>query len=171
MTYDDVCVLLTPFFEEKDKFANTRLIFDETSLTQAFCDIRDIGREEFYLSRGHKYKPSNVITMRKNQYNNAQYLIIGNSLDLTDNILAYLDGKNTLYKVIRSFSPYSNVIPRDRKSYIGSYAPTTNDVELVVEVLKGNPVSDIKKQLINLYQEEIRIRQVEVEGDNGKTYR
>ena len=156
MNYDNVCLMMKSYFENKDEYANTKLYFDETSITQAFCHIRDIGREEFYLGKNNRYRPSKVITMRKNQYIDCEYIIFGNSLDVAQNVIDYVDGKTQLYKVIRTYSPSSNTLPRDRKSFKGSYSPTTSDIEIVVEVLKGNPATEIRRELIKLYEDEIK---------------
>lgn len=168
MNYDKVCLMMKAYFEEKDEYANTLLYFNESSISQAFCHIRDIGREEFYLGKNNRYRPSKVITMRKNQYIDCEYIIFGNSLDVVENVIDYVDGKSRLYKVIRTYAPSSNILPRDRKSYKGSYAPTTDDIEIVVEVLKGTPAREIRDQLIKLYQDEIRISHGE--RIEGKTY-
>lgn len=156
MNYDNVCLMMKSYFENKDEYANTKLYFDETSITQAFCHIRDIGREEFYLGKNNRYRPSKVITMRKNQYIDCEYIIFGNSLDVAQNVIDYVDGKTQLYKVIRTYSPSSNILPRDRKSFKGSYSPTTSDIEIVVEVLKGNPATEIRRELVKLYKDEIK---------------
>lgn len=168
MNYDKVCLMMKAYFEEKDEYANTLLYFNESSISQAFCHIRDIGREEFYLGKNNRYRPSKVITMRKNQYIDCEYIIFGNSLDVVENVIDYVDGKSRLYKVIRTYAPSSNILPRERKSYKGSYAPTTDDIEIVVEVLKGTPAREIRDQLIKLYQDEIRISHGE--RIEGKTY-
>ena len=61
-------------------------------------------------------------------------------------------------------------LPRDRKAFKGSYAPTTDDIEIVVEVLRGNPAKEVRRQLIKLYEDDIRLSHGErVEGkDYGK---
>lgn len=163
-----VCLMMKAYFEEKDEYANTLLYFDETSISQAFCHIRDIGREEFYLGKNNRYRPSKVITMRKNQYIDCEYIIFGNSLDVVQNVIDFVDGKTQLYKVIRTYAPSSNILPRDRKSYKGSYAPTTDDIEIVVEVLKGTPAREVRRELIKVFQDEIRISHGE--RIEGKTY-
>lgn len=170
MNYDNICVMMKSYFEEKDEYANTVLHFNETSISQAFCHVRDIGREEFYLGKNNRYRPSKVITMRKNQYIDCEYIIFGNSLDVVDNIVDYVDGKTQLYKVIRTYRPSSTILPRDRKSFKGSYAPTTDDIEIVVEVLRGNPAREVRNELIKLYEDDIRLSHGErVEGkDYGK---
>ena len=168
MNYDMVCLMMKAYFEEKDEYANTLLYFDETSISQAFCHIRDIGREEFYLGKNNRYRPSKVITMRKNQYIDCEYIIFGNSLDVVQNVIDFVDGKTQLYKVIRTYAPSSNILPRDRKSYKGSYAPTTDDIEIVVEVLKGTPAREVRRELIKVFQDEIRISHGE--RIEGKTY-
>ncbi|MBZ2386682.1 hypothetical protein K8P03_05135 [Anaerococcus murdochii] len=168
MNYDRVCLMMKAYFEEKDEYANTLLYFDETSISQAFCHIRDIGREEFYLGKNNRYRPSKVITMRKNQYIDCEYIIFGNSLDVVENVIDFVDGKTQLYKVIRTYAPSSNILPRDRKSYKGSYAPTTDDIEIVVEVLKGTPAREVRRELIKVFQDEIRISHGE--RIEGKTY-
>lgn len=165
MNYDDVCLMMKPYFEEKDEYANTRLYFNESSISQAFCHVRDVGREEFYLGKNNRYRPSKVITMRRNQYIDCEYIIFGNSLDVVDNVLDYVDEKTQLYKVIRTYTPASNILPRDRKSYKGSYAPTRDDIEVVVEVLRGNPAREVRRELIKVFQDDIRISHGErVEG-------
>lgn len=168
MNYDRVCLMMKAYFEEKDEYANTLLYFDETSISQAFCHIRDIGREEFYLGKNNRYRPSKVITMRKNQYIDCEYIIFGNSLDVVENVIDFVDSKTQLYKVIRTYAPSSNILPRDRKSYKGSYAPTTDDIEIVVEVLKGTPAREVRRELIKVFQDEIRISHGE--RIEGKTY-
>lgn len=168
MNYDKVCLMMKAYFEEKDEYANTLLYFDETSISQAFCHIRDIGREEFYLGKNNRYRPSKVITMRKNQYIDCEYLIFGNSLDVVENVIDFVDGKASLYKVIRTYMPSSNILPRDRKSYKGSYAPTTDDIEIVVEVLRGTPAREVRDQLIKVFKDDIRISHGE--RIEGKTY-
>lgn len=168
MNYDRVCLMMKAYFEEKDEYANTLLYFDETSISQAFCHIRDIGREEFYLGKNNRYRPSKVITMRKNQYIDCEYIIFGNSLDVVENVIDFVDGKTQLYKVIRTYAPSSNILPRDRKSYKGSYASTTDDIEIVVEVLKGTPAREVRRELIKVFQDEIRISHGE--RIEGKTY-
>lgn len=168
MNYDKVCLMMKAYFDEKDEYANTLLYFNETSISQAFCHIRDIGREEFYLGKNNRYRPSKVITMRKNQYIDCDYLIFGNSLDVVENIIDFVDGKTSLYKVIRTYMPSSNILPRDRKSYKGSYAPTTDDIEIVVEVLKGTPAREVRNQLIKVFKDDIRISHGE--RIEGKTY-
>lgn len=168
MNYDRVCLMMKAYFEEKDEYANTLLYFNESSISQAFCHIRDIGREEFYLGKNNRYRPSKVITMRKNQYIDCEYIIFGNSLDVVQNVIDFVDGKTQLYKVIRTYAPSSNILPRDRKSYKGSYAPTTDDIEVVVEVLKGTPAKEVRRELIKVFQDEIRISHGE--RIEGKTY-
>lgn len=154
MNYSDVCLMLRPHSEEKDKYANIRYVFDMDSLNQAFCHIKDIGREEFYLAQDGKYRPSKVITMKANQYTDPLYIIMGNSMDMRENVKDFVEGKVELYKVIRTYIPGSNILARDRKNYKNSYTPTKDDIEIVVEVLKGNPLSDIKEQLKKLFGDE-----------------
>lgn len=151
MNYNDICVMLSPNREEKDKYANIRYIFEMDSLNQAFCHIKDVGREEFYLAQDGKYRPSKVITMKTNQYTKPLYIFVGNSMDLKENVRVFVEGKIELYKVIRTYIPGSNVLARDRKNYKNSYTPSKDDIEVVVEVLKGNPLSDVKDQLEKLF--------------------
>lgn len=155
MTFDDVVVLFNNVYKEQDKYGNNRLIFDKSSITQAFCNIRDIGREEFYLGKNNRYKPSKVLTLRKSQYENAQYVLIGKSLDLIENLKQFKDDDFQLFKLIRTYSPSSLMLGRNEKKIIGSYKPSRDDVEIVVEVLLGNPREDIKNQVFKLYGSEL----------------
>ena len=155
MTFDDVVVLFNNVYKEQDKYGNNRLIFDKSSITQAFCNIRDIGREEFYLGKNNRYKPSKVLTLRKSQYENAQYVLIGKSLDLIENLKQFKDDDFQLFKLIRTYSPSSLMLGRNEKKIIGSYKPSRDDVEIVVEVLLGNPSEDIKNQVFKLYGSEL----------------
>ena len=155
MTFDDVVVLFNNVYKEQDKYGNNRLIFDKSSITQAFCNIRDIGREEFYLGKNNRYKPSKVLTLRKSQYENAQYILIGKSLDLIENLKQFKEDDFQLFKLIRTYSPSSSMLGRNEKKIIGSYKPSRDDVEIVVEVLLGNPREDIKNQVFKLYGSEL----------------
>lgn len=155
MTFDDVVVLFNNVYKEQDKYGNNRLIFDKSSITQAFCNIRDIGREEFYLGKNNRYKPSKVLTLRKSQYENAQYVLIGKSLDLIENLKQFKEEDFQLFKLIRTYSPSSLMLGRNEKKIIGAYKPSRDDVEIVVEVLLGNPREDIKNQVFNLYGSEL----------------
>lgn len=155
MTFDDVVVLFNNVYKEQDKYGNNRLIFDKSSITQAFCNIRDIGREEFYLGKNNRYKPSKVLTLRKSQYENAQYILIGKSLDLIENLKQFKEDDFQLFKLIRTYSPSSSMLGRNEKKIIGSYKPSRDDVEIVVEVLLGNPREDIKNQIFKLYGSEL----------------
>lgn len=155
MTFDDVVVLFNNVYKEQDKYGNNRLIFDKSSITQAFCNIRDIGREEFYLGKNNRYKPSKVLTLRKSQYENAQYVLIGKSLDLIENLKQFKEDDFQLFKLIRTYSPSSLMLGRNEKKIIGSYKPSRDDVEIVVEVLLGNPREDIKNQVFKLYGSEL----------------
>lgn len=155
MTFDDVVVLFNNVYKEQDKYGNNRLIFDKSSITQAFCNIRDIGREEFYLGKNNRYKPSKVLTLRKSQYENAQYVLIGKSLDLIENLKQFKEDDFQLFKLIRTYSPSSLMLGRNEKKIIGAYKPSRDDVEIVVEVLLGNPREDIKNQVFNLYGSEL----------------
>lgn len=155
MTFDDVVVLFNNVYKEQDKYGNNRLIFDKSSITQAFCNIRDIGREEFYLGKNNRYKPSKVLTLRKSQYENAQYVLIGKSLDLIENLKEFKEDDFQLFKLIRTYSPSSLMLGRNEKKIIGGYKPSRDDVEIVVEVLLGNPREDIKNQVFNLYGSEL----------------
>lgn len=155
MTFDDVVVLFNNVYKEQDKYGNNRLIFDKSSITQAFCNIRDIGREEFYLGKNNRYKPSKVLTLRKSQYEDAQYMLIGKSLDLIENLKQFKEDDFQLFKLIRTYSPSSLMLGRNEKKIIGSYKPSRDDVEIVVEVLLGNPREDIKNQVFKLYGSEL----------------
>lgn len=155
MTFDDVVVLFNNVYKEQDKYGNNRLIFDKSSITQAFCNIRDIGREEFYLGKNNRYKPSKVLTLRKSQYENAQYVLIGKSLDLIENLKQFKEDDFQLFKLIRTYSPSSLMLGRNEKKIIGAYKPSRDDVEIVVEVLLGNPREDIKNQVFKLYGSEL----------------
>lgn len=155
MTFDDVVVLFNNVYKEQDKYGNNRLIFDKSSITQAFCNIRDIGREEFYLGKNNRYKPSKVLTLRKSQYENAQYVLIGKSLDLIENLKQFKEDDFQLFKLIRTYSPSSLMLGRNEKKIIGSYKPSRDDIEIVVEVLLGNPREDIKNQVFKLYGSEL----------------
>lgn len=155
MTFDDVVVLFNNVYKEQDKYGNNRLIFDKSSITQAFCNIRDVGREEFYLGKNNRYKPSKVLTLRKSQYENAQYVLIGKSLDLIENLKQFKEDDFQLFKLIRTYSPSSLMLGINEKKIIGSYKPSRDDVEIVVEVLLGNPREDIKNQVFKLYGSEL----------------
>lgn len=155
MTFDDVVVLFNNVYKEQDKYGNNRLIFDKSSITQAFCNIRDVGREEFYLGKNNRYKPSKVLTLRKSQYENAQYVLIGKSLDLIENLKQFKEDDFQLFKLIRTYSPSSLMLGGNEKKIIGSYKPSRDDVEIVVEVLLGNPREDIKNQIFKLYGSEL----------------
>lgn len=155
MTFDDVVVLFNNVYKEQDKYGNNRLIFDKSSITQAFCNIRDVGREEFYLGKNNRYKPSKVLTLRKSQYENAQYVLIGKSLDLIENLKQFKEDDFQLFKLIRTYSPSSLMLGRNEKKIIGAYKPSRDDVEIVVEVLLGNPREDIKNQVFKLYGSEL----------------
>lgn len=155
MTFDDVVVLFNNVYKEQDKYGNNRLIFDKSSITQAFCNIRDVGREEFYLGKNNRCKPSKVLTLRKSQYENAQYVLIGKSLDLIENLKQFKEDDFQLFKLIRTYSPSSLMLGRNEKKIIGAYKPSRDDVEIVVEVLLGNPREDIKNQVFKLYGSEL----------------
>lgn len=155
MTFDDLIVLIKPYDYEKDDYGNTRPVIEKESLTQALCHVRDIGREEFYLSRnGNTYRPILVLTMRKNHYHDEEYLFFGKSMDLKENIEEYLE-RGKLYKVIRTYTPGQAVLGRFEKKYIGVYKPGTDDVELVVEELRGTPLSEIKNKLQEIMWSEL----------------
>lgn len=151
MTFDDVVILFNKVYEEKDKFGNNRLIFDESSISQAFCNIRDIGREEFYLGKNNRYKPSKVITLRKIEYLDAQYVMVGKSLDLIENLKVFLTDDFRIYKLIRTFSPATLMLGRNEKKIIGGYKVGRDDVEIVLEELIGNPRREIKEQVLKLF--------------------
>lgn len=156
MTFNDIVVLLNKVDVEKDKYGNNRLIFDKSSVSQAFCNVRDIGREEFYLGKNNRYKPSKVLTLRKCEYDEAQYIIIGNSLDLIENLQAFIDDELKIYKLIRTYTPSSLLLGRNEKKIIGAYKPGKDDVEIVVEVLVGTPKSEIKNQLLKEFKGELK---------------
>lgn len=148
MTYDDIVILFNKAREEKDKYGNTHLIFDEISISQAFCHVRDIGREEFYLGKNNRYKPSKVITMKANQYEGAQYMIIGKSMDLKKDLNDFVNDENIkLFKLIRTYSPSSLMLGRNEKKIIGAYKPGRDDVEIVLEEQYGTPRSEIREQV------------------------
>ena len=148
MTYDDIVILFNKVNEEKDKFGNTHYIFDKSSISQAFCHIRDIGREEFYLGKNNRYKPSKVITMKSSQYEGAQYMIIGKSMDLKKDLKDFVKDEDIkLFKVIRTYSPSSLMLGRNEKKIIGVYKPGRNDVEIVLEEQYGIPKTEIRKQV------------------------
>lgn len=155
MTFDDVIVLFNKVRVEKDKYGNNRLIFDKDSISQAFCNVRDVGREEFYLGKNNRYKPSKVFTLRKNQYDDAQYILIGKSLDLIENLKQVKDEDFMLYKLIRTYTPSSLMLGRNEQKIIGGYKPGRDDIEIVVEVLLGSPRSDIKNQILELFGDEL----------------
>lgn len=147
MTFDDIVILIKPYEREKDDMANTKLVIDLDSCNQALCHIRDIGREEFYLARSSKtYRPILVVTMRKNHYQGEEYLFFGKSMDLKTNINEFLD-KGGLYKAVRTYTPGQAVLGRFEKKYIGVYKPSTDDVEIVVEEIRGTPLTEVKKKL------------------------
>lgn len=148
MTFNDIVILFNKVSEEKDKFGNTHLVFDKSSISQAFCNVRDIGREEFYLGKNNRYKPSKVITLRKNQYENAQYMIIGKSMDLMKDLKDFVNNEDIkLFKVIRTYTPSSLMLGRNEKKIIGVYKPGRDDVEIVLEDQYGIPRSEIVKQV------------------------
>lgn len=148
MTYDDIVILFNKVSEEKDKFGNTHLIFDKSSISQSFCHVRDIGREEFYLGKNNRYKPSKVITMKSSQYEGAQYMIIGKSMDLKKDLKDFVEDEDIkLFKVIRTYSPSSLMLGRNEKKIIGVYKPGRDDVEIVLEDQYGIPRSEIVKQV------------------------
>lgn len=148
MTFNDIVILFNEVSEEKDKFGNTHLVFDKSSISQAFCNVRDIGREEFYLGKNNRYKPSKVITLRKNQYEDAQYMIIGKSMDLMKDLKDFVDNEDIkLFKVIRTYTPSSLMLGRNEKKIIGAYKPGRDDVEIVLEDQYGIPRSEIVKQV------------------------
>lgn len=147
MTFDELVVLIKPFKTEKDDMANTRYVLDKDSLTQSYCHVRDIGREEFYLARSSKtYRPILVVTMRKNQYQGEEHLFFGKSMSLEKNINEFIDG-GKLYKVIRTYTPGQAVLGRFEKRYIGVYKPSTDDVEIVIEEIRGTPLTEYKEKL------------------------
>ena len=148
MTYDDIVILLNKVSEEKDKFGNTHCIFDKSSISQSFCHVRDIGREEFYLGKNNRYKPSKVITMKSSQYEGAQYMIIGKSMDLKKDLKNFVEDEDIkLFKVIRTYSPSSLMLGRNEKKIIGAYKPGRDDVEIVLEEQYGIPKTEIRKQV------------------------
>lgn len=148
MTFNDIVILFNKVNEEKDKYGNTHLVFDKSSISQAFCHVRDIGREEFYLGKNNRYKPSKVITLRKNQYEDAQYMIIGKSMDLMKDLKDFVDNEDIkLFKVIRTYTPSSLMLGRNEKKIIGAYKPGCDDVEIVLEDQYGIPRSEIVKQV------------------------
>lgn len=148
MTFNDIVILFNKVSEEKDKFGNTHLVFDKSSISQAFCNVRDIGREEFYLGKNNRYKPSKVITLRKNQYENAQYMIIGKSMDLMKDLKDFVDNEDIkLFKVIRTYTPSSLMLGHNEKKIIGAYKPGRDDVEIVLEDQYGIPRSEIVEQV------------------------
>lgn len=147
MTFDELVVLIKPFETEKDDMANTRLVMDKESLTQSLCHVRDIGREEFYLARSSKtYRPILVVTMRKNHYNGEEYLFFGKSMNLEKNINDFIEN-GKLYKAIRTYTPGQAVLGRFERKYIGVYKPSTDDVEIVIEELRGTPLTEVKEKL------------------------
>lgn len=148
MTYDEIVILFNKTKEEKDKFGNIHLIFDKSSISQSFCHVRDIGREEFYLGKNNRYKPSKVITMKSSQYEGAQYMIIGKSMNLKKDLKDFVEDEDIkLFKVIRTYSPSSLMLGRNEKKIIGVYKPGRNDVEIVLEEQYGIPKTEIRKQV------------------------
>lgn len=156
MTFDDVVVLFNKAYVEKDKYGNNHLIFDKSSISQAFCNVRDIGREEFYLGKNNRYKPSKVLTLRKCEYDEAQYMIIGKSLDLVENLQAFVNDELLIYKLIRTYTPSGLMLGRNEKKIIGTYKVGKDDVEIVVEVLVGTPKTEIKERILKLFEGEIK---------------
>lgn len=155
MTFNDIAILFNKVSVEKDKYGNNHLIFDKSSISQAFCNVRDIGREEFYLGKNNRYQPSKVITLRKCEYDEAQYIIIGKSLDLIENLQAFVNDELKIYKLIRTYTPSGLLLGRNEKKIIGVYKPGKDDVEIVVEVLVGNPKTEIKNQLLKEFAGEL----------------
>lgn len=155
MTYDDIVILFNKIKEDKDKFGNTHLIFDKSSISQSFCHVRDIGREEFYLGKNNRYKPSKVITMKSSQYEGAQYMIIGKSMDLKKDLKDFVEDEDIkLFKVIRTYSPSSLMLGRNEKKIIGVYKPGRDDVEIVLEEQYGIPKTEIRKQVKEILENE-----------------
>lgn len=155
MTYDDIVILFNKVSEEKDKFGNTHCIFDKSSISQSFCHVRDIGREEFYLGKNNRYKPSKVITMKTSQYQGAQYMIIGKSMNLEDDLKDFVEDEYIkLFKVIRTYSPSSLMLGRNEKKIIGAYKPGRDDVEIVLEEQYGIPKTEIREQVKEILENE-----------------
>lgn len=152
MTYDDIVILFNKTKEEKDKFGNTHFIFDKSSISQSFCHVRDIGREEFYLGKNNRYKPSKVITMKTSQYEGAQYMIIGKSMDLEKDLKDFVNNDEVkLFKLIRTYSPSSLMLGRNEKKIIGAYKPGRDDVEIVLEEQYGIPKTEIREQVKKIF--------------------
>ena len=86
--------------------------------------------------------------MKTSQYEGAQYMIIGKSMDLEKDLKDFVNNDEVkLFKLIRTYSPSSLMLGHNEKKIIGAYKPGRDDVEIVLEEQYGIPKTEIREQV------------------------